>query len=142
MIRFPGKLGLQQRVLPNYRAPFFDLLASVCDGGMNLFTGLPRPMEGITVTNELEIAKYKLGNNIHLLSVNFYLCYQTGLLDWLKEWNPDALVMEANARYLSTPSAVKWVHQRGRPVIGWGLGSPPVSGFRRQRRLSFISQFD
>jgi glycosyltransferase involved in cell wall biosynthesis len=34
------------------------------------------------------------------------------------------------------------MHQRGKPVIGWGLGSPPVSGFRRQRRFSFTSQFD
>lgn len=157
MIRFPGKLALQQRVLPNYRAPFFDLLASACDGGMSLFTGLPRPAEGITVTKELKVAKYKLGKNIHLFGGNFYLCYQQGLLDWLKDQDPDALIMEANARYLSTSSAVKWMHQRGRPVIGWGLGSPPLNppqflrkwrgnegivGFRRQRRLSFVSQFD
>jgi len=142
MIRFRGKLALQQRVLPNYRAPFFDLLASACDGGMSLITGLPRPVEGITVAKELKVAKYRPGNNVHLFGGNFYLCYQTGLLDWLKEWNPDALIMEANARYLSTSSAVKWMRQRGRPVIGWGLGSPPVSGFRRRRRLSFISQFD
>jgi hypothetical protein len=113
MIRFRGKLALQQRVLPNYRAPFFDLLASACDGGMSLFTGLPRPMEGITVAKELKVAKYRLGNNVHLLGGNFYLCYQIGLLDWLKEWNPDALIMEANARYLSTTSAVTWMHQRG-----------------------------
>ena len=142
MIRFPGKLALQQRVLPNYRAQFFDLLASACDGGMSLFTGLPRPQEGITVTNQLKVARYKLGNNIHLLRGNFYLCYQQGLLDWLKEWNPDVLILEANARYLSTSSAVRWMHRRRRPVIGWGLGSPPVIGFRKQRRLSFINQFD
>ena len=142
MIRFPGKLALSQRVLPNYRVPFFDLLASACDGGMSLFTGLPRPVEGITVAKELRVANYKLGNNIHLFSGIFYLCYQMGLIDWLKEWNPDALIMEANARYLSTSSAVAWMHQHGKPVIGWGLGSPPTSGFRKQRRLSFISQFD
>lgn len=142
MIRFPGKLALSQRVLPNYRVPFFDLLASACDGGMSLFTGLPRPVEGITVAKELRVANYKLGKNIHLFSGIFYLCYQMGLIDWLKEWNPDALVMEANARYLSTSSAVAWLHQHGKPVIGWGLGSPPTSGFRKQRRLSFISQFD
>jgi len=142
MIRFRGKLALQQRVLPNYRAPFFDLLASVCEGGMSLFTGLPRPSEGITTTKELQVANYQLGQNIHLFSGNLYLCYQRGLIHWLEDWNPDALIMEANARYLSTPSAVQWMHNRKRPVIGWGLGSPPVSGFRRQRRLSFISQFD
>jgi glycosyltransferase involved in cell wall biosynthesis len=83
-----------------------------------------------------------LGKNIHLLNGNLYLCYQLGLVDWLKNWNPDALIVEANARYLSTPPAVKWMHRRGRPVIGWGLGSPPVSGIRKRRRLSFINQFD
>jgi len=157
MIRFAGKLALQQRVLPNYRAPFFDLLAAACDGGMSLFSGLPRPAEGITVAKELKVANYKLGNNIHLFSGNFYLCYQQELIDWLKEWKPDALIVEANPRYLSTSSAVKWMHQQRRPVIGWGLGSPPLSaphflrkwggseggvGFRKQRRLSFINQFD
>jgi glycosyltransferase involved in cell wall biosynthesis len=146
MNRFHGKLGLQQRVLPNYRAPFFDLLASACDSGMSLFTGLPRPSEGITTTNELQFANYQLGKNIHLFRGGLYLCYQRGLIDWLENWNPDALIVEANARYLSTPFAVKWMHHRKRPVIGWGLGSPPLGqggvGFRKQRRLSFISQFE
>jgi glycosyltransferase involved in cell wall biosynthesis len=142
MMRFPGKLALQQRVLPNYRVPFFDLLASACEGGMSLFTGLPRPTEGIATANQLRNTQYVLGRNIHLFGGSMYLCYQQGLMDWLKEWNPDALIMEANARYLSTPSAVKWMHQHGRPVIGWGLGSPPASGIRRQGRLSFINQFD
>ena len=32
MNRFPGKLAVQRRVLPKYRAPFFDLL-SACEGG-------------------------------------------------------------------------------------------------------------
>jgi glycosyltransferase involved in cell wall biosynthesis len=142
MNHFQGKLALQQRVLPNYRAPFFDLLASACKDGMSLFTGLPRPGEGITTTDRLEVARYQLGKNIHLLNGSLYLCYQLGLIDWLRNWNPDALIVEANARYLTTPSAVKWMHRRGRPVIGWGLGSPPISGFRKRRRLSFLSQFD
>src|SRR5512132_4245874 len=102
MNRFHGRLAVQQRVLPNYRAPFFDLLASACDGGMSLFTGLPRPSEGITTTNQLRITSYKLGKNIHLFSGPFYLCYQRGLIDWLEDWDPEALIMEANVRYLST----------------------------------------
>jgi len=146
MNRFPGRLAVQQRVLPNYRAPFFDLLATVCNGGMSLFTGLPRPIEGIATARELQIANYQLGHNIHLFDGPFYLCYQRGLIDWLRNWNPDALIMEANPRYLSTPSAIRWMHRRGRPVIGWGLGSPPLSGplagFRQMRRLSFLRQFD
>lgn len=142
MKRFHGRLAVQQRVLPNYRAPFFDLLAAACDGGMSLFTGLPRPREGITTANQLQMTHYYQGQNIHFLNGSFYFCYQRGLLHWLKNWNPDALIVEANPRYLSTPSAVRWMHERRRPVIGWGLGSPPVSGFRRQRRLSFLRQFD
>ncbi len=140
--RFPGKLALQQRVLPNYRAPFFDLLAGRCDGGMSLFTGEPRPNEGITITSELHNTQYAVGKNIHFLGGNLYLCYQRGLIDWLEEWNPDALIVEANPRYLSTPSAVKWMHARNKPVIGWGLGSPPGGGIRERGRINFLRQFD
>ena len=158
MMRFPGKLALQQRVFPLYRAPFFDLLASACEEGMSLFTGLPRPIEGIAVADKLQVASYRLGSNIHLLNGNFYLCYQRGLMKWLTEQNPDALIVEANPRYLSTPSAVSWMRARKKPVIGWGLGSPPlgpphflgkwggseggVAGLRQTKRLSFLRQFD
>jgi len=149
MMRFPGKLALQQRVLPNYRAPFFDLLASVCDSGMSLFTGYPRRVEGITTADKLQVANYQLGKNVHLFSSSLYLCYQLGLLDWLQHWNPDALIVEANPRYLSTPAAVKWMHGRGKPVIGWGLGSPSSlrpspSGRGVGVRLwtAFLKQFD
>lgn len=146
MKHFAGKLALQQRVLPNYRASFFDLLASACDGGMSLFTGLPRPAEGITTTDKLQVADYQLGKNIHFFGGSLYLCYQIGLINWLKNWNPDALIVEANPRYLSTPAAVQWMHARGKPVIGWGLGAPPLSGplagFRQTRRLSFLRQFE
>lgn len=142
MNRFSGRLAVQQRVLPNYRAPFFDLLASACEGGMSLFTGMPRPTEGITTIDQLQVSRYRLGRNLHLFGGPLYLCYQIGLLSWLQSWDPDALIVEANPRYLSTLAAVRWMHERKRPVVGWGLGSPPVSGIRKQRRSSFIHQFD
>jgi glycosyltransferase involved in cell wall biosynthesis len=142
MRRFHGRLAVQQRVLPNYRAPFFDLLASACDGGMSLFTGLPRKREEITTAKKLQVANYRLGKNVHVLNGPLYLCYQRGLLDWLKKWNPEALIVEANPRYIATPSAVKWMHQQNRPVIGWGLGSPPGREFLKRRMSSFLSQFD
>jgi glycosyltransferase involved in cell wall biosynthesis len=142
--RFPGRLALQQRVLPNYRVPFFDLLAQSC-GSMSLFAGIPRASESI-VGGELQIAQYQPAQNIHLFGGAFYLCYQRGLIAWLEAWNPDALIVEANPRYLATPSAIKWMHGRGKPVIGWGLGAPPLSGplagFRQTRRIHFLSQFD
>jgi glycosyltransferase involved in cell wall biosynthesis len=99
-------------------------------------------VEGIATVKELQVASYKLGKNIHLLGGSLYLCYQQGLMDWLKEWDPDALIVEANPRYLSTPSAVKWMHKHDRPVIGWGLGAPPVSGIRERGRINFLRQFD
>ena len=153
MIRFPGKLALQQRVLPTYRVPFFDLLASACDGGLSLFTGLPRAIEGITTANQLRSTQYVIGRNIHLFGGSLYLCYQKGLMDWLKEWNPDALIMEANPRYLSTPSAVRWMHKKNKPAIGWGLGAPASNRAERSGsgdeagrgagvRARFINQFD
>ena len=127
MNRFHGRLALQQRVIPNYRAPFFDLLASACEGGLSLFAGLPRPVEGITTTNHLQVADYQPGHNIHLFSGPLYLCYQRGLIDWLRDWNPDALIVEANARYLSTPSAVQWIRVLRRPL--WAF-----KGYHRDMR--------
>jgi len=142
MIKFSGKLGLQQRVLPSYRAQFFDLLAQACEGGMSLFAGMPRPAESIVSTAQLQFTHYQSAKNIHLFGGAFYLCYQLGIINWLEEWNPDALIVEANPRYLSTPSAVKWMRAHGRKVIGWGLGNP--SPFRRGAgvRSHFINQFD
>jgi len=165
--RFAGRLALQQRVLPSYRVPFFDMLAQACDSGMSLFAGLPRADEGIT-NGKLQIAKYVPAKNIHILNGSFYLCYQRGLIRWLENWNPDALIVEANSRYLATSSAINWMHSRGRKVIGWGLGAPPpplnpphfprsipersgkwggseggvLSGLRQTMRIRFLNQFD
>ena len=136
-MKFNGKLALQQRVLPSYRVPFFDLLAESCEGGMSLFAGLPRPVEMIQ-SGKPEIAKFKQANNVHLFSGAFYLCYQKGIINWLENWMPDALIVEASLRNISTPSAVKWMHSRRRRVIGWGLGAPKGNAVWSR----FINQFD
>jgi glycosyltransferase involved in cell wall biosynthesis len=145
-MKYPGRLALQQRVLPGYRVPFYDLLAESCQGGLNLFAGQPRPEESIATADSLRITNYQLAQNIHLFSGPLYLCYQRGFLRWLEQTNPDALIVEANPRYPATPSAAQWMRRRGRPVLGWGLGSPPLSGllagFRQTRRLAFLRQFD
>jgi len=153
--RFPGRLGVQQRVLPLYRVPFFDTLAAVCDGGLSLFAGAPRPDEAIATSDQLRFTHYGspvsgyhyvLARNLHLLRGSLYLCYQRGLLDWLDDWQPDALIVEANPRYLSTPAALNWAKRMNVPVIGWGLGAPPLSGplsaVRQNGRLRFLSRFD
>jgi glycosyltransferase involved in cell wall biosynthesis len=141
MIKYPGRLALQQRVLPSYRVPFFDLLARQCSGGMSLFAGQARAEEMI-VSGRTRFANFHEAKNIHLFRGMFYLCYQQGLIRWLEEYEPDALIVEANPRYLSTPAAGRWMHERGRKVIGWGLGAPRTRGIRKNRRLAFINQFD
>ncbi len=146
MAKFKGRVGLVQRVLPRYRADFFDLLAWQCQGGLGVFAGGPRPGEHIPQAKDLHRAQWIRAQNIHILSGRLYLCWQAGLQDWLKAWNPDVLIVEANPRYLSTAGAIRWMKERGRPVIGWGLGAPKtngaLAGLRQARRKAFVRQFD
>ncbi len=145
---FSGRLALQQRVLPLYRRPFVDALASACQDGLSIFAGKSLPGEGIVTTTGLETADFVPARNWHFANPSspFYLCWQWGLLRWLRDWNPDALIVEANPRYLSTRLAVMWMHARGRIVLGWGLGAPPLSGIlaplRRNSRLTFLRSLD
>lgn len=136
-MKFDGKLGVQQRVLPSYRVPFFDLLASRCAEGMSLFAGQARPVEMIA-GGTTQVARHIEARNLHLFGGAFYLCHQTNFTQWLADWNPDALIVEANPRYLATPAAARWMHARGRKVIGWGLGAPKPNRFWKR----FVGQFD
>ncbi len=141
---FDGRLGLVQRVLPSYRAPFFDALAASCADGLSLFAGQPCPGESIATTGQLKIARYAPARNLHVSTPSspLYFCYQRGLLPWLQTWDPAALIIEANFRYLSTPAAATWMKRRNRPVIGWGLGAPPDRGLFSTLRARFLRQFD
>ncbi|MBN1303371.1 MAG: glycosyltransferase [Anaerolineales bacterium] len=143
---FDGRLAVQQRVLPTYRAPFFETLAGSCTGGMSLLAGPPRAGEIIPTAEKLEKALFVQAGNIHLMQGALYLCFQQGLGSWLANWDPDALIVEANPRYLAIPAAVRWMHRHNRPVIGWGLGAPPVSGplseLMAQLWRKFVCQFD
>lgn len=146
MDKFSGRLGLQQRVLPAYRAAFFDTLASACEGGLGLFAGQPRPSEAIKTTTDLYSAVYHPANNRHLFAGPLYLCRQQGMEAWLESWQPDVLIVEANPRYLSTPQAVAWMRARRRPVLGWALGAPPLhgplAGVRQRARLRLLHSLD
>ena len=150
---FDGKLALQQRVLTPYRAALFDMLAAACRGGLSVCAGLPRLEESIAVTEHLNLAEFFPIQNVHLLRGRGYLCYQRGLPAWLERCAADALIVEANPRYLATPAAVRWMKRRGKAVIGWGLGAQPPSGTshflqkwwergRQARRAAFLRPFD
>jgi glycosyltransferase involved in cell wall biosynthesis len=153
--KFSGRLAIQQRVLPAYRSDFFDELTEVCDGGLSIFAGEVHPEESIPTTSQLHKARIVKAHNRHFLTVQspYYFLWQDGLLEWLENWKPDTLIVEANPRYLSTSRGIRWMHERGKPVIGWGLGVPGAetqsSGLgrffaaRRDRaRDRFIKQLD
>jgi len=125
---FPGRLGIQQRVLPAYRMEFFDLLAESCKGGLSVFAGDAQPHESIPTSDELKVANYVKSSNYHFRDVQsaYYFLWQGELVNWLEKWNPDVLIIEANPRYMSTNRGVQWMQARGKPVIGWGLGAPPI----------------
>jgi glycosyltransferase involved in cell wall biosynthesis len=145
---FSGRAGLQQRVIPSYRALFLDTLAKACLGGLSVFAGRPLLKEGIDSAEDLQIAQLVQANNKTFLdpSSSLFLCWQNGFLKWLEEWQPEVLFVEANPRYPVTRRAISWMHNKKRKVIGWGLGAPPFGGplayLRRWERLSFLHSLD
>ncbi|HEY3311146.1 MAG TPA: glycosyltransferase [Anaerolineales bacterium] len=141
---FEGRLGLVQRVLPAYRVPFFEALAGACAAGLELFAGQARADESIAEAGLLRRARLVPAVNFQPFSPSspLFFCYQRGLTAWLAGWDPAALVVEANFRYLSTPSAQAWMKSRGRPVLGWGLGAPLERGPLSSLRRGFLNRFD
>lgn len=143
-IKFSGKVGLIQRVKPNYRVPFFEELALRCEDGFSLAAGQPLGVESIPDQQPLQYGELFKTENIHFFnpSHSLYMCYQKGLLGWLEKFDPGALIVEANFRYLSSYAAIRWMKERGRLVIGWGLGASVNGGIMDYSRNSFIRQFD
>jgi glycosyltransferase involved in cell wall biosynthesis len=144
-MKFPRRLALQQRVIPAYRAPFFNLLAQNCEGGLSLFAGQPLPVESIATADRFSAVHYVPARNRHLRDPQsaLYLCWQEGITDWLAQQNPAALIVEANPRYLSSRRAIRWMHAHNRPVLGWGLGAPRGGNSIEQRfRLNFLRSLD
>jgi glycosyltransferase involved in cell wall biosynthesis len=143
-----ARLAVQQRLLPAYRTPLFEALAAIAPAGLSVFAGQARPEEALVAADQLKTARLAWGRNLYTLPVSSPLClvWQTGLMKWLQAWNPDVLIAEANPRLLSTVLAVRWMHRRGRPVLGWGLGAPPVAGqlgiWLAQSWRGFLQSFD
>ncbi len=146
MSEIPLRLGVQQRILPNYRAPFFETLGQACPRGLGIFAGLPRPSEAVEPQRRLQHADLTHAHNLHLFGGRFYLCWQAGGRSWLERWQPEALILEANPRYLSSPALVRWMRARRRPLIGWGLGAPLAEKARpswgKTIWAQFLRQFD
>lgn len=112
-----------------------------------MFSGLPRPSEGIVIADKITGAELTVATNRYLLRGPFEVWWQEGLIDWLERVQPDALVVGANARSLSNPRAIRWMRDRGRPVVGWGLGtqsmySGVLARWRSLRRSRLIRSLD
>lgn len=137
-----ARVSLQQRVFPEYRAPFFNLLAQNCLQGFSLFAGDPRLEEAITTAPGLQNGDFQRGRNLHISKGKTFALYQHGLIAWLERWQPNVLIVEANPRYLSTPAAVQWMHTYYKPVIGWGLGAPPAGKAETLLRNNFLKSLD
>jgi glycosyltransferase involved in cell wall biosynthesis len=144
--RFPGRLAIQQRVVPEYRRAFFDRLAGACVGGLSVFAGRPTAAEATPSAQDLGAADLFPTRNVHILSGPLYLCLQPGIEAWLELVQPDALVVEANPREWSNRKAIAWMKRRARPVLGWGLGAPssggPLGALQRAARRSLLGKLD
>ena len=148
IVKFSGRLALQQRVLPRYRTAFVECLAEACGDGLYIFAGQPLAVEGIEPAGSLHVAHLTQALNLCFRdpSSKLFLCWQKGFTRWLEEIQPEALIVEANPRNLATRLAVRWMHRHGKPAVGWGLGAPPLVGglafLRRWERLSLLRSLD
>jgi len=140
------RIGVMQRVLPPYRVPFFDALANEFNGNVSVFAGEPRKSEALKGYVAPQSARMWRGKNHHLFNGPLYLCWQSGLMKWLTDWQPHVLIMEANPRYLRSTAAMRWMRKKDGRLIGWGLGSPNTQGGLSDLRMSvrerFIRKFD
>ena len=139
------KVGLLQRIVPSYRTAFFSLLGEALQDRFSLFAGEARRSENVHQARDIAHVERCAAKNIHILKGKTYFCWQNGLMRWLRTWNPDVLILEANPRYLHSHHAIRWMKNQNRPVIGWGLGTGGemnLSSIVGRQWWKFFSQFD
>ena len=140
------KVALQQRVIPNYRVPFFEKLGLRPEIELSIFSGLPRPNEMVSTADVIKNVEFVQTQNIHLLNQSFYICLQPEIHQWLKDFDPDIVIFEANPRYLSSKKAIHWIKKTNKGLIGWGLGVPShkniLDGLLSHSRNKFLNKFD
>jgi glycosyltransferase involved in cell wall biosynthesis len=137
----PERTGLQQRVLPMYRAAFFDSLARSLPGALSIFAGEPYPGEGIPQAAELRAARWIRAANRRLGYGRFSFLWQNGWREWIEAVDPEILILEANPRHLSNERMFGWMKARGRPVIGWTLGPARAGKIFSRWMLSYYRKF-
>src|SRR4030042_5076319 len=124
----PRRIGIQQRVLPAYRAAFFDALAQALPGPLSVFAGAPGAQEAIPQAEALRAAKWVRAVNRPLGAGRFSALWQSGWRQWIIVEDPETVILEANPRYLSNYLIQMGLRSRARPVIGWSLGPARAAG--------------
>ena len=137
----PQRIGLVQRVLPLYRAAFFDSLARALPGTLSVFAGEPFPGEGIPQAETLQSVKWTRAANRKFGIGRFSGVWQAGWRTWIEAANPDLLILEANPRYLSHERMIGWMRAHSRPVIGWTLGPARAGETFSGWMLSYYRRF-
>ena len=112
---YPGRLGLQQRVLPSYRAVFVDTLAEACHGGLSVFAGEPLANEGIDPIDKLQVAQLVKANNRYLSNPSSrIICLLAGRFDTL-----------------AGSMAARCTHRRGQSTLPDDTKSDPLDARER-----------
>jgi glycosyltransferase involved in cell wall biosynthesis len=137
----PRRVGIQQRVLPAYRAAFFDSLAHSLPGVLSVFAGSPGPREGIPQAGSLRSAKWVKAENRLLGFGKLSFVWQKGWREWITAEDPEALILEANPRYLSNYFLRRDMRSRAKPVIGWSLGPARAAGIASGFLRSYYAAF-
>jgi glycosyltransferase involved in cell wall biosynthesis len=138
----PHRIGVQQRVVPAYRAHFFDALAESAADQVGVFAGQPDPREGILSAERLIRARWTRANNRWLGAGKFRILSQRGWREWLAADDPQVVVMEANPRYGSNFQIHSAMRRAGRPVVGWSLGPMGKSELTRTLLRPYYASFD
>ena len=143
-----SRVGIIQRVLTDYRKPFFEKLATAPGIDLSVFAGEPVLNEGLKTAESLDKAQFWQAKNRYMSIPSGHVCWQSGIKKWLRDFSPDILITDSNPRLLSSRVALAWMKRRNRPVIAWGLGQLPRSGsawqryIRRQIAHKLIRKFD
>ncbi|MEW6671026.1 MAG: glycosyltransferase family 4 protein [Thermodesulfobacteriota bacterium] len=122
------RIAIIQRVLASYRRPFFEKLIKIYSADIDIYSGEPMPDETLKTADSVTGARLFIGKNYYTQSPLPLIFWQSGILTWLRQTDPDILVIDINPRILSSWIAIAWMRRKKRPVLGWGLGEQARSG--------------
>jgi glycosyltransferase involved in cell wall biosynthesis len=138
---FRGRLGIVQRMVPEYRAPLFDRLAAEDGVFVSVFAGAAGDGEGVREAGALAHALWRRARNRHARTPIGDFVVTGGVLRWLADFAPDALIIEANPRLSAAWTTIAWAKANRVPAIGWGLGELPREGASAEMRAELFGLF-